>query len=90
MTGSARRVAGEAVPGSAHHVPGPAQLSVAAPVALIHRVRLRAPPFGAAGLVVAAVASYYLAHEVMTWNEWLGGGLIIGAALIASFNHADE
>ena len=41
-------------------------------------------------LVVAAVASYYLAHEVMTWNEWLGGGLIIGAALIASFNHADE
>ena len=41
-------------------------------------------------LVVAAVASYYLAHEVMTWNEWLGGGLIIAAALIASFNHTDE
>ena len=40
-------------------------------------------------LVVAAVASYYLAHEVMTWNMWLGGGFIIGAALIASFNHAD-
>ena len=41
-------------------------------------------------LVVAAVASYYLAHEVMTWNEWLGGGLIIAAALVAAFNHADE
>ena len=41
-------------------------------------------------LVVAAVASYYLAHEVMTWNMWLGGGFIIGAALIASFNHAEE
>ncbi len=41
-------------------------------------------------LVVAAVASYYLAHEAMTWNEWLGGGLIIAAALIASFNHTDD
>lgn len=41
-------------------------------------------------LVVAAVASYYLAHEVMTWNMWLGGGFIIGAASIASFNHAEE
>jgi drug/metabolite transporter (DMT)-like permease len=41
-------------------------------------------------LVVAAVASYYLAHEAMTWNEWLGGGLIIAAALIASFNHKDN
>ena len=41
-------------------------------------------------LVVAAVASYYLAHEVMTWNEWLGGSLIIAAALVAAFNHADE
>lgn len=35
-------------------------------------------------LVVAAVASYYLAHEVMTWNEWLGGTLIVAAALIAA------
>jgi drug/metabolite transporter (DMT)-like permease len=41
-------------------------------------------------LVVAAVASYYLAQEAMTWNEWLGGSLIIAAALIASFNHADD
>ncbi len=41
-------------------------------------------------LVVAAVASYYLAHEAMAWNEWLGGSLIIVAALIASFNHTDE
>ena len=41
-------------------------------------------------LVVAAFASYYLAHEVMAWNEWLGGSLIIAAALIASFNHADD
>ena len=41
-------------------------------------------------LVVAAFASYYLAHEAMAWNEWLGGSLIIAAALIASFNHTDE
>lgn len=35
-------------------------------------------------LVVAAVASYYLAHEVMAWNEWLGGALIIAAAIMAA------
>jgi len=35
-------------------------------------------------LVVAAVASYYLANEAMTWNEWLGGGLIIAAALMSA------
>src|SRR5450830_1966083 len=40
-------------------------------------------------LVVAAVASYYLAHEVMTWNEWLGGGLIVTAAIFAASNHND-
>jgi drug/metabolite transporter (DMT)-like permease len=40
-------------------------------------------------LVVAAVASYYLAHEVMTWNEWLGGGLIVAAAIFAASNHND-
>jgi drug/metabolite transporter (DMT)-like permease len=41
-------------------------------------------------LVVAAVASYYLAHEVMAWNEWLGGLLIISAAVFAAFNHQGE
>jgi drug/metabolite transporter (DMT)-like permease len=40
-------------------------------------------------LVVAAIASYYLANEVMTWNEWLGGGLIVIAALSAAINHSD-
>lgn len=40
-------------------------------------------------LVVAAFASYYLAHEVMSLNEWIGGSLIIAAALIAAFNHRD-
>lgn len=35
-------------------------------------------------LVVAAVASYYLANEAMTWNEWLGGSLIIAAALMSA------
>ncbi len=37
-------------------------------------------------LVVAAIASYYLANEVMTWNEWLGGGLIVAAAVFAASN----
>ena len=40
-------------------------------------------------LVVAAIASYYLAHEAMTLNEWLGGLLIITAALTAALNHQD-
>ncbi len=40
-------------------------------------------------LVVAAIASYYLAHEAMTLNEWLGGLLIIAAALTAALNHKD-
>lgn len=35
-------------------------------------------------LVVAAVASYCLANEAMTWNEWVGGGLIIMAAVISA------
>lgn len=40
-------------------------------------------------LVVAAFASYYLAHEVMSLNEWIGGSLIIAAALTAVLNHKD-
>jgi drug/metabolite transporter (DMT)-like permease len=40
-------------------------------------------------LVVAAFASYYLAHEVMSVNEWIGGCLIIAAALVAALNHKD-
>jgi drug/metabolite transporter (DMT)-like permease len=35
-------------------------------------------------LVVAAVAAYYLAGEVMQWNEWLGGALIILASLLSA------
>jgi len=40
-------------------------------------------------LVVAAIASYYLAHETMTWNEWLGGGLIVVAAVFSASSHTD-
>jgi drug/metabolite transporter (DMT)-like permease len=35
-------------------------------------------------LVVAAIASYYLAHETMAINEWVGGSLIVLAALFAA------
>lgn len=41
-------------------------------------------------LVAAAFASYYLAHEVMMMNEWIGGSLIIAAALIAAFNEVSK
>jgi drug/metabolite transporter (DMT)-like permease len=36
-------------------------------------------------LVVAAIASYYLANEKMQAHEWVGGGLIIAAALFAAW-----
>lgn len=35
-------------------------------------------------LVVAAVASWWLAGEAMSLREWVGGGLIVAAALFAS------
>jgi len=41
-------------------------------------------------LVVAAIASYYLANEAMTWNEWLGGGLIIAAALMSAMQPSHQ
>ncbi|MES2501096.1 MAG: DMT family transporter [Pseudomonadota bacterium] len=40
-------------------------------------------------LVVAAIAAYYLANEAMMLNEWVGGGFIIAAGLLAAFNHHD-
>jgi drug/metabolite transporter (DMT)-like permease len=40
-------------------------------------------------LVVAAIASYYFAHEAMGLNEWIGGSLIVMAALFAALNHRD-
>ena len=41
-------------------------------------------------LVVAAIASYYLAHEAMSLNEWIGGLLIIAAALTSALNHGHD
>ncbi len=41
-------------------------------------------------LVVAAIASYYLAHETMELNEWLGGSLIVIAAIFAAIQHQDQ
>lgn len=38
-------------------------------------------------LVVAAIASYYLADEHMAVKEWVGGGLIVVAAIFAASNH---
>jgi drug/metabolite transporter (DMT)-like permease len=35
-------------------------------------------------LVVAAIASYYLAGEKMELHEWIGGGFIVAAALYAA------
>lgn len=35
-------------------------------------------------LVVAAVASYWLAGEVMSMQEWIGGSLIVMASLVAA------
>jgi drug/metabolite transporter (DMT)-like permease len=35
-------------------------------------------------LIIAAIASYFLANEAMTWNEWLGGVLIVSAGLMSA------
>jgi len=40
-------------------------------------------------LVVAAIASNYLVNERMDFHEWVGGGLIVVAAVFAAFNHRD-
>ena len=40
-------------------------------------------------LVVAAIASYYLAHETMAIHEWVGGILIVLAAIFAASNQTD-
>jgi drug/metabolite transporter (DMT)-like permease len=40
-------------------------------------------------LVVAAVAAYFLANETMDSHEWIGGALIVAAAIFAASNHSD-
>lgn len=41
-------------------------------------------------LVVAAIASYFLAHETMAVNEWIGGSLIVAASIFAALNHNND
>jgi len=38
-------------------------------------------------LVVAAVASYFLAGEAMEWRDWLGAALIVSATLLSGRLH---
>ncbi len=38
-------------------------------------------------LVVAAITSYFLAHETMEINEWIGGSLIVAASIFAALHH---
>ena len=40
-------------------------------------------------LVVAAIASYYLASEQMALNEWIGGALIVVAAVYAASQQSE-
>jgi len=41
-------------------------------------------------LVVAAIAAYYLANEMMGINDWIGGSLIVIAGLLANFGQQSE
>jgi drug/metabolite transporter (DMT)-like permease len=41
-------------------------------------------------LVVAAIASYYLANEHMSFHEWIGGMLIVLAAIFAALNNKQQ
>jgi drug/metabolite transporter (DMT)-like permease len=40
-------------------------------------------------LVVAAIASYYLADEILRPRDWIGGSLIVAASLASGFRKAD-
>lgn len=40
-------------------------------------------------LVVAAIAAYYLAGEVMTINGWIGGAFIVAAAIYSAIKEKD-
>lgn len=41
-------------------------------------------------LVVAAITSYFLAHETMEINEWIGGAFIVVASIFAAMNPEAE
>lgn len=50
---------------------------------LTHTLATRASVIFLFELVVAALTSWWLAHEAMTLREWLGGVLIVAAAIFA-------
>lgn len=41
-------------------------------------------------LIVAAIASYYLANETMQINDWIGGSLIVFAGLLANYSYQQD
>lgn len=41
-------------------------------------------------LIVAAIAAYYLANEIMQINDLIGGSLIVIAGLLANFGHQQK
>jgi len=61
--------------------------TVAVQYGVTHITAMRASVLFLFELVVAAVASYYLAHEAMTLNEILGGILIVSAGLISALQN---
>lgn len=54
-----------------------------------HMTATRASVLFVFELVVAAVAAYFLADETMNSQEWIGGALIVAAAIFAASNHND-
>ena len=58
--------------------------TVAVQFGLTHTPVTRASVIFLFVLVVAALTSYWLAGEALVLREWLGGGLIIVAAVLAA------
>lgn len=56
---------------------------------LTHMSATRASVLFVFELVVAAVAAYFLADETMAINEWVGGALIVAAAMFCASKHSD-
>jgi drug/metabolite transporter (DMT)-like permease len=60
--------------------------TIAVQYGVSHWPATRASVFFLFELVVAAISSYFLANEVLSFHEWLGGALIIAATIFSPQN----
>ena len=59
-------------------------INVVVQYGLMHTAANRAIVILLSELVFAAASSWWLAGESMGWREWVGGGMIVAASLLAA------